>query len=212
MDTINGISGLNSAEVYDSSTSTWTTTGNMTNARYYHTASILSNGKVLVTGGNSIGGLLSSAELYDSSTGIWTTTGDMVKARYFHTASVLSNGKILVTGGADNSGALNNALNSAEMYDPSTSIWTTTGNMTNARYYHTASILSNGKVLVTDGINSNILNSAELYDPSTSTWTLTSSMANARYWHTASVLSNGKVLVSGGWNGNSDALNSGELY
>ncbi|CAF3853051.1 unnamed protein product [Adineta steineri] len=208
----NGFSFLNNAEVYDPSTSTWTTTGNMNNARNGHTASVLSNGKVLVTGGNGNSGLLSSAEVYDSSTGIWTTTGNMVKARYYHTASVLSNGKVLITGGGNNSGISNIALNSAEVYDSSTGTWTTTGNMINSRYYHTASVLSNGKVLVTDGWNSNILNSTEVYDPSTSTWATTGNMINAREWHTASVLSNGKVLVTGGWNGNSDAFNSAELY
>ena len=51
-------------------------------------------------------------------------------------------------------------LNSAELYDPSTGVWTITGNMNNARYYHTASVLTNGKVLVAGGGS---LNSAELY-------------------------------------------------
>ncbi|CAF1595233.1 unnamed protein product, partial [Adineta steineri] len=55
-------------------------------------------------------------------------------------------------------------LNSAELYDPSTSTWTTTSNMNNARGGHTASILSNGKVLVAGGVdNTTFLNSAELY-------------------------------------------------
>jgi N-acetylneuraminic acid mutarotase len=85
----------------------------MTNARYAHTASILTNGKVLVTGGyNNIGGYLNSAELYDPSTGNWKTTGNMTNARYAHTASVLTNGKVLVTGGWNGSVY----LNSAELY------------------------------------------------------------------------------------------------
>ena len=53
----------------------------------------------------------------------------MTNARYSHTASVLSNGKVLVSGGYD--GFI--YLNSAEVYDPSTGIWTTTSNMTNTR-------------------------------------------------------------------------------
>ncbi|CAF1238732.1 unnamed protein product [Adineta steineri] len=88
--------------------------------------------------------------------------------------------------------------------------WFPTANMTDSRYGHTESVLSNGKVLVTGGVNSNFLSSVELYDPSTSTWTITGNMTNARYFHTASVLSNGKVLVTGGWNGS--ALYSAELY
>ncbi|CAF4158816.1 unnamed protein product, partial [Adineta steineri] len=60
----------------------WSVTSNMSDARQEHTASVLSNGKVLVTGGfNHNIGFLNSAELYDPSTGIWTTTGSMTNAR-----------------------------------------------------------------------------------------------------------------------------------
>ncbi|CAF1561813.1 unnamed protein product [Adineta steineri] len=199
--------------MYDPSTDTWITTGNMNNGRYWHTASVLLNGKVLVTGGRG-NSFLNSVELYDPSTGTWTTTGRMTNTRYYHTASLLSNGKVLVTGGMDNANAY---LNSAELYDPSTGTWIATGNMKNARAYHTASVLSNGKVLVTGGGGSSgsgtgSLYSAELYDPSTGTWTTTGNITNARYYHTSSVLSNGKVIITGGSNSNANALNSAELY
>ncbi|CAF1686091.1 unnamed protein product, partial [Adineta ricciae] len=76
--------------------------------------------------------------------------------------------------------------------------WTVTGNMNVARKSHTASMLSNGKILVTGGYGSSNLNSVELYDPSTSNWTTTTNMSVARSSHTASMLSNGKILVTGG--------------
>ncbi len=72
----------------------------MAATRTYHTESALTNGKVLVTGGQTSGGLLNGAELYDPSTGNWTITGNMTTARSYHTASILTNGKVLVTGGA----------------------------------------------------------------------------------------------------------------
>ncbi|CAF1328352.1 unnamed protein product, partial [Rotaria magnacalcarata] len=58
-----------------------------------------------------------------------------------HTASVLANGKVLVAGGIGSA-----YLNSAELYDPSTGTWTSTGSMHFGRYGHTASVLTNGKV------------------------------------------------------------------
>jgi N-acetylneuraminic acid mutarotase len=110
---------------------------------------------------------------------------------------------VLVTGG-DNYGV----LNTAELYDPSIGTWTNTGRMVNARYQHTASELTKGKVLVIGGSHAN---SAELYDPSAGTWTTTGSMNNARIEHTASVLINGTVLVAGGTRG-MKAFEGAELY
>ncbi|CAF1635985.1 unnamed protein product, partial [Adineta ricciae] len=79
---------------------TWTITGSMTVARRYHTLSVLSDGRVLATGGtNGADAPLKSAELYDPLTGNWTITGSMSTTRYYHRASVLPNGKVLVTGG-----------------------------------------------------------------------------------------------------------------
>ncbi|CAF1632917.1 unnamed protein product [Didymodactylos carnosus] len=74
----------------------------MNNARASHTASVLTNGKVLVTGGYDNAGNTNSSELYDPSTETWTNTGSINDARAYHTASVLTNGKVLVTGGYDN--------------------------------------------------------------------------------------------------------------
>ncbi|CAF1140521.1 unnamed protein product [Adineta ricciae] len=185
----------------------WTRTGNMSVARYVHAAAILSDGKILVTGGRNGNSYLNSAELYDPSTGNWTITANMNVARGYHTASTLSNGKVLVTGGDGGP-----SLNSAELYDPSTGNWTITGNMNVARQHHTASILSDGKILVTGGRDGGpSLNSAELYDPSTGNWTITANMNVARQHHTASILSDGKILVTGG-QGSGSCLNSAELY
>ncbi|CAF4312538.1 unnamed protein product, partial [Rotaria magnacalcarata] len=63
------------------------------------------------------------------------------------------------------------------------------------RYDHKASVLKNGKVLVTGGGIDKELYTAELYDPLTGTWTLTGNMNSARIWHSVSVLNDGRVLV-----------------
>jgi hypothetical protein len=90
----------------------WLNTGNMKYARVWHKASLLADGKVLVTDRENDDGELNSVELYDPSTGNWTTTGNLTYARYIHTASVLTDGKVLVTGGENHVGT----LKSTELY------------------------------------------------------------------------------------------------
>ena len=84
--------------------------------------------------------------------------------------------------------------------DPASETWTFTGSLNTARYFHTATLLPNGMVLVAGGIDSNLnhLDSAELYDPASGTWTVTGSLNAVRDLHTATLLANGMVLVVGG--------------
>jgi hypothetical protein len=173
-----------------------------------HTATLLSNGKVLVAGGISTGNqLLSSAEIYDPATGTWKPTGSTTTFRYWHSASLLANGWVLVSGGEGAS-----PFASTELYDPVTGVWTATGSMNTARYFHTSTLLPNGKVLVAGGDgNSGYLASAELYDPATGTWTATSTMSVPRYNFPATVLPNGKVLAVGGIN-NNGIISNAETY
>ena len=165
--------------------------------RQAHTSTLLSNGKVLVEGGDS-NGFTTSAELYDPATGSWAGTGPLNVAREYHTATLLPNGTVLVAGGSGETGY----LNSAELYDPNTGAWSVTGSMTIARERHTAILLPDGKVLVAGGFGSNgssgFLGSCELYDPATGTWAPAGVLVTAREYHTTTLLPNGKVLVAGG--------------
>jgi hypothetical protein len=194
--------------------SSWSFTGSLYTTRAYHTATLLPGGKILVAGGIAAyyGHVTAdSAELYDQATGTWSNTGNLNAARSGHTATLLPNGKVLVAGGIDCFVKFQadhcSWVNSTELYDPATGTWSSTGNLNAAREYHTATLLPNGKVLVTGGYDGRFLNSAELYDPATGTWSYTGNLNTSRYRPTATLLPNGKVLVVGGYN-----LNSAELY
>ena len=142
-------------------------------ARFYHTMTLLPDGKVLVTGGHNGVDIFASSELYDPATGKWSATGSLNKARTAHTATLLADGKVLVAGGFNN-----NDLASAELYDPVTGTWTTTGRLVRKRSVHTATLLHDGRVLVaggSTGTSGRHLASAELYDPTSGTWSVTGS-------------------------------------
>lgn len=192
---------------------TWATTGSLNTARTAHTATLLQNGEVLVTGGEDVShNFLTSAELYNSATGKWTHTGSTATPRVDHTATLLPNGEVLVAGGylGLNSQYQGTYTATAELYNPSTGQWRSTGSMTVQRALHGATLLANGNVLVAGGTNSDgtSSNSAEIYDPSTGTWRATGSLHNYHPLALA-LLQDGRALKV-------DAANStgaaGELY
>jgi N-acetylneuraminic acid mutarotase len=189
----------------------------MSYARHAHTATLLQNQQVLVTGGFGSTAWLSSAELYDTSTRSWNPASSMLEARTNHTSSLLKNGKVLVAGGLSPQGAQpSGALTSAELYDPAEDAWESTGSLHEPRGQHTATVIQNGKVLVVGGVAAtgiNNLASAELYDPATRKWSAAGTLTAPRMQTTATLLLDGRVLVAGGINNAGPEFLSGcELY
>jgi Galactose oxidase, central domain/Kelch motif len=184
----------------------WSVTGNLNTPRYGHTATLLANGKVLVAGGLDRAfepfSVTNSAEIYDPATGTWSSTGNLDTGRIGHTATLLPNGKVLVAGGRDRiASPFFGLADSAELYDPATGTWSSTGNLNTSRSGHTATLLANGQVLVAGGVTTDyiVLGNAELYDPATGMWSSTDSLRTARSLHLAALLPGGKVLVAGGY-------------
>jgi Kelch motif protein len=191
-----------STPVFAGTSGTWSNTGAMNVARYQHTATLLSNGEVLVTGGVNSTGYLSSVEVYNPSTGKWTLTANMSIPRTGHDAVLLQNGQVLVAGGYNASTPNCTFLATAELYNPSTGLWTEAGAMTAGRADFTLTVLSNGQVLAAGGDNcgGGGLTSAELYNPATGAWTATGSMTLGNQSNDAVLLSNGEVFVIGNHN------------
>jgi hypothetical protein len=137
-------------------------------ARLDHTATLLTDGRVLVVGGNggvfgATSGALSSALVFDSSAGSWTAVPNLGDARGGHQAILLPDGRVLVAGGL----AANDALASAELFDPTSGSWSGAGNPIGIRGAHTATLLPDGRVLIAGGTNSRdeTYATAELFDP-----------------------------------------------
>lgn len=196
----------------------WTSTGAMHSPRDGHIGILLVNGKVLVAGGANNGVAESSAELFNRTTGTWISTGSMNVARTMARAVLLSNGSVLVMGGCVND-CLSSTTKSAELYNPSTGTFTSTGSMIQARAEFAVTLLANGQVLVAGGCTAYDVNGclattnkAEIYDPTAGTWKATAALRAARHAMAATLLSSGKVLVAGGATSASDALNSTEIY
>lgn len=207
--------GQSDAELYDPTTRTFSITGSMTSPRTFHTATLLPSGKVLMAGGFGTGfdqpPALASAELFDPSTAEFAFVAGMNLRRVAHTATLLDDGRVLVAGGGAAGGfgfpGFDPATPTAEIFDPASNAFVSTGAMGTARYGHTATRLPNGQVLIVGGFGSvpipssgasTALATAELYDPTSGSFNPTGSMAQPRGGHTATLLSSGKVLVIGG--------------
>ena len=156
-------------EIYDPATGSWTATGSLNTARVFHTATLLPNDKVLVTGGSDFTSVIyRSTELYDPSTGQWSETGKLTTSRISHTATLLPNGRVLAVAGFNNE-PVNFSQRSAELYNPDTESWTSTAELNVVRGNHAATLLADGKVLISggNGGGSPALINAELFDSST---------------------------------------------
>ena len=140
--------------------------------------------------------------------------GDLSVPRVAAAAALLPDGRVLITGGASGT---TDVWNTAELYEPSTARFVTTGSMRSPRFGHTATALRDGRVLIAGGRDrftfpTQTVALAEIYDPATGTFTEAGTMIQPRALHAATLLSNGQALIAGGTDASFMRVAMAEIY
>jgi len=192
-----------SAELYDPDTGTFARTGDM-NGAFCDSATLLADGRVLVTRRNADVDPVTRAEVYDPSTGTFVPTGDATAGHSGPTATLLMNGNVLVAGGDIGDG--DGASVIAELYDPVTGTFSRTGELGTGREQNATVLLPDGTVFFAGGHwwvpaangGFDLTSSAEIYNAVRGTFSTTGSMLTGRDLPGGTLLNDGRVLVTGG--------------
>jgi hypothetical protein len=182
--------------------------------RFFHQATLLKDGKVLVSGGIDnphgffngafrdgmfYGSILSSCDVYDPVTETTVKTGNMITPRFFHVALLMSNGQVFISGGIDfrTSSGVPDPTNKCEIYDPVSGSYSSTGSMILARWGHQVTALKDGRILITGG-SKHLL--PEIYDPVTGKFTPAAGtlIYDRQIGARTTKLQDGTILVTGG--------------
>lgn len=205
-----GFASVADTALYDPDTGIWSAGGPLATARRLHSLTALFDGRALAVGGITGGQSypspgLASAELFDPDSGTWSPAVPPAYPRSGHSATLLLDGRVLVVGGQHVRAARSAlTLATAELFDPDTGTWTTTGTMNDGRWHHQAVLLKDGRVLAVGGLadigyaNTTALSLCEVYDPADGTWSPAATMTAPRFAHQAVRLLDGSVLTVGG--------------
>lgn len=190
-------------------------------ARWGHTATLLPDGRVLIVGGFAASDPdadvyeppppHASCELWDPVTQAFRPTGSLAEARVGHTATLLPDGRVLVVGGASSTEDGDYFPETAEIWEPEGGTFGPAGSLDGPREAHTATLLSDGRVLVIGGWN-NYQGLAEVWDPTMMDFIPAGSVRGGTYFHTATLLPDRRVVVIGGIDEDYEQRNRVEVW
>jgi hypothetical protein len=204
--------GIPTAEILDAVQGEWSSTSPMSVARINATATLLSDGTVLVAGGENNGGVpLDSAEIFDPATGKWQLVGSMASPRALHTATLLPNGSVMVVGGLQRiPGEATGSPDTVEIFNPAAGEWSPgpeliadKSSSIPGRFLHDAVMIGKTHLLVVGGVNSdgvqyNFLQTVLLLDIESMEWAFAEPSNSRRQSTKLAVLLDGRILSAGG--------------
>jgi len=185
---------VNSIEVYDLNSDTWTVVGYMQTYRGYCASSVV-DGNIYLTGGFD-GENYTLVEVYDPLANSWGEKSSMLNPKWGH-YSVHLDGKIYVFGGVTN-WLPDTWYETMEIYDLQTDTWMEKECPIAPRFFLSACTL-NGKIYVIGGQGKDgSLSSVDLYDPVLDTWESKAPMHTPRSLLATAIVNN-KIYAIGGF-------------
>ncbi len=179
---------------------TWAPAGEMALGRAGAAATLLADGRVLVTGGQDPTAVSTEVERYDPASDAFLRTPPLREGRAGHSATLLLDGHVLVAGGLAADGA---ALSSIEIYDPAANLWRAARPLNQARAGHTATRTADNYILFAGGADAGApTDTLELLDPlSGIVYPIDARLSAARSGHAAALLRDGRIAIIGGTDG-----------
>ena len=186
---------LATAEVYHSSTNTWSPLPAMAVPRA-GTAGAVLNGLFYVAGGHATCGTAQNTmEAYNPATNSWTPRAPMAVTRS-NFGFVAAGWKLYAIGGSNDQ--VRHTL--VQAYDPAADSWTTKASLPVPSDAFATGVVGN-VIYVAGGNGGTLVPTVFAYDTVADTWTAKASMATARSWVHGAVV-NGIFHVIGGYDSN----------
>lgn len=198
---------LETTEIYDPATDTWSNGPVMNAKRVTHSMAVLPNSTVLINGGLAPNGfaptILNSCDIFDPESHTITQTTSMNVPRAEHTNITLQNGSILSAGGGTIEGMNIEAIKEAEIYNPSSNTWSSATDMSTSRAGYIGFLFPDGTVLFPSGDSGSLTSispttNCEFYNPSTDSWTAANEIDIAISGYAGYISADQKVVMIGG--------------